>query len=106
MKGVSGLFHGLTSILHHPVYFSEDVHSHSLAYGFLVFDGDGRIRIGRRDGQASLFEQRDMLFHAAARPGQAILDGAARASETVEGPRIETEGSRGRRGLDDQRITP
>src|SRR5947209_448250 len=104
MKGVSGLFHGLTSILHDSVDLSEDVHSHSLADGFLVFDGDGRIRIGRRDGQTSLFEQRDMLFHAAARPGQAILDGAARASEPVEVRRIEPEEGRVRRGLDDKRI--
>src|SRR5207245_1811667 len=104
MKGVSGLFHGLTSILHDTVDLSKNVHSHSLAYAFLVFDGDGRIRIGRRDGQTSLFEQRDMLFHAAARPGQAILDGAARASEPVEVRRIEPEEGGVRRGLDDERI--
>src|SRR5205807_5142149 len=90
--------------LHDAVDLSKNVHSHSLAYGFLVFDGDGRIRIGRRDGQTSFFEQRAMLFHPGARPGQAILDGAARASEPVEVRRIEPEEGRVRRGLDDERI--
>lgn len=56
-----------------------------------VLDDYGGVRTLNRNGQASLFQKSQMLFHAPSRLIQAILDGMPYAGEPLKVRRIKSK---------------
>ena len=77
--------------------------SHQFPFPF-VLNGDGRIGIPCRHGQTLLAQGLDVVFHAPAGLGEAILHGMSHARETFQVGREKSEEVRGFCRFDDQRI--